>query len=199
MASPKNESADQPEENKSTEKAEPIKDKTQASSTGKDLAQESNGKLQGNLFLKNKSKFENAETANRKWYLIDAKNQNLGRLSAEIVRILRGKRKPSYTPNVDVGDFVIVINAKEITFKGKNKAKQTVYRRYTGYPGGLRSESLGDLLERIPEKVIYNTVKGMMPRTKLGNAQLTKLKIYEGVEHPHKAQNPVFLQAVPTI
>lgn len=149
--------------------------------------------------LSNKSSFKNAKTVDRKWHLIDAKDQNLGRLSTEIARILRGKRKPSYTPNVDAGDFVVVINAKDISFKGKNKGEQTVYRRYTGYPGGLRSESLNELLKRIPERVIYNTVKGMMPKTKLGNAQLTKLKIYAGSEHPHQAQKPVTLSSIPTV
>jgi len=150
--------------------------------------------------ISNKTVFANEKTAQRNWYLIDAKGKNLGRLCVEIVRILRGKRKPNYTPNIDCGDFVVVINASEVTFTGKNKADQTLYHRYTGFPGGLRVESLGQLLKRIPERVIHNIVKKMMPKeSTMAKAQLTKLKVYAGAEHPHAAQKPILLQSIPSI
>jgi large subunit ribosomal protein L13 len=150
--------------------------------------------------INNKTKFVNAQTAKRDWYLIDAKGKNLGRLCCEIARILRGKRKPDYTPHWDNGDFVIITNAKDIVYTGKRKGKQTIYRRYTGYPGGLREEPLEDLLKRRPEKVIFKVVKGMMPKnTTLGDAQMTKLKIYAGAEHPHSAQNPTLIENIPAI
>jgi large subunit ribosomal protein L13 len=148
----------------------------------------------------NKTIFANALTTDRKWYLIDAKDKNLGRLAVEIAKILRGKRKASYTPNVDTGDFVVVINAKHVTFTGKNKAEQTKYYRYTGHPGGLRIESLGELLKRIPERVIFNTVKGMLPKeSTLARAQLKKLKIYADDKHPHAAQQPTIISEIPLI
>lgn len=148
----------------------------------------------------NRTSFVNAQTAKRNWYLIDAKDKNLGRLCIEIVRILRGKRKANFTPNADNGDFVVVVNADKVTFTGKNKADQTLYHRYTGFPGGLRVESLGQLLKRIPERVIHNIVRKMMPKeSTLSTAQLTKLKVYAGSEHPHSAQKPVLLETIPAI
>lgn len=148
----------------------------------------------------NKTLFLNAKTAERKWYLIDAKGKNLGRLATEIARILRGKRKASYTPHADSGDFVIVINAKYIVYTGKNKGAQTKYHRYTGHPGGLRVETLEQLLKRIPERVLYKTVKGMLPKeSTLARAQLTKLKVYAGSEHPHAAQQPILISEIPLI
>ncbi len=148
----------------------------------------------------NKTIFLNAKTAERKWYLIDAKGKNLGRLATEIARILRGKRKASYTPHADSGDFVVVINAKYVTYTGKNKGAQTKYHRYTGHPGGLRVESLEQLLKRIPEKVLYKTVKGMLPKeSTLARAQLTKLKVYAGPVHPHSAQQPIVISEIPLI
>lgn len=148
----------------------------------------------------NRTIFLNAQTADRKWYLIDAKDKTLGRLSVEIAKILRGKRKASYTPNTDSGDFVVVINARHITFTGKNKADQTRYHRYTGYPGGLRVESLGQLLKRIPERVLFKTVKGMLPKeSTLARAQLLKLKIYPDAQHPHAAQQPIIIKDIPLI
>ena len=129
------------------------------------------------------------ETRNREWVVIDAEGQTLGRLSTLIADTLRGKNKPEYTPHIDTGDFVVVINAEKITVTG-NKLTEKVYYRHTGYPGGLRSRTLEEQLDRRPEEVIRTAVKGMIPRTRLGRAQLRKLKVYAGAEHPHKAQNP---------
>src|ERR671920_384245 len=125
----------------------------------------------------------------RKWYVIDAEGKTLGRLASEIARVLRGKNKPQYTPHVDVGDFVIVVNADRVVVTGK-KAEQKVYRRHSGYPGGLREMSYEVMLERKPTEILRRAVKGMMPRTRLGRQQLKKLKIYAGPEHPHEAQAP---------
>jgi large subunit ribosomal protein L13 len=148
----------------------------------------------------NKTKFINENTAKRNWILIDAKDQTLGRLCGEIARILRGKRKSTFTPHADSGDFVVVINAKEIKYSGRKKGEQTAYYRYTGYPGGLRKETLAQLLKRIPERVIYNVVKGMLPKeSTLSSKQLTKLKIYAGPKHPHAAQKPIQLETIPAV
>jgi large subunit ribosomal protein L13 len=133
------------------------------------------------------------ETRNREWVIVDADGQTLGRLSTLIADTLRGKNKPEYTPHIDTGDFVVVINAEKIKVTG-NKLTEKVYYRHTGYPGGLRSRTLEEQLERRPEEVIRSAVKGMIPRTKLGRAQLRKLKVYAGTEHPHKAQNPRVLE-----
>ena len=129
------------------------------------------------------------ETRNREWVIVDAEGQTLGRLATQIANALRGKNKPEYTPHIDTGDFVVVINAEKITVTGK-KLTEKIYYRHTGYPGGLRSRTLEEQLERRPEEVIRSAVKGMIPRTRLGRAQLRKLKVYAGTEHPHKAQNP---------
>jgi len=123
------------------------------------------------------------------WYIIDASGQTLGRLATQIADTLRGKRKPEYTPHCDVGDFVIVVNAEKVSVTG-NKRQAKRYWRHSGYPGGLRSRTLDDMLERRPEEVIRSAVKGMLPRTRLGRAQLRKLKVYAGPEHPHAAQKP---------
>jgi large subunit ribosomal protein L13 len=125
----------------------------------------------------------------RKWHLIDAEGQTLGRLATEIARLLRGKNKPQYTPHVDTGDFVVVVNAEKVVVTGK-KAEQKVYRRHTGYPGGLKETSYEVMLERKPTEILRKAVKGMMPRTRLGRQQFRKLKIYAGPEHPHEAQAP---------
>ncbi|HEV3477424.1 MAG TPA: 50S ribosomal protein L13 [Rubrobacteraceae bacterium] len=125
----------------------------------------------------------------RKWYVIDAEGKTLGRLAAEIARILRGKNKPQYTPHVDVGDFVVVVNAEKVIITGK-KAEQKVYRRHSGYPGGMKETSYARMLERRPEEIVRKAVYGMMPKTRLARQQLRKLKIYAGPEHPHAAQNP---------
>src|SRR2546421_8829241 len=125
----------------------------------------------------------------RNWLVVDASGQTLGRLATQIADTLRGKRKPEYTPHCDVGDFVIVVNAEKITVTG-NKRQAKRYYRHSGYPGGLRYRTLNDMLERRPEEVIRSAVKGMLPRTRLGRAQLGKLKVYAGPDHPHAAQKP---------
>lgn len=129
------------------------------------------------------------EEVERKWYVVDAEGQVAGRLFSRIAHILRGKHKPSFTSHVDCGDFIIVINADKIRFTGK-KLDQKEYIRYTGYPGGQRRETARILLDRRPEAVIENGVKGMLPKTKLGRAMIKKLFVYAGSEHPHQAQKP---------
>ncbi len=129
----------------------------------------------------------------RQWYVVDAEGQTLGRLATRIADTLRGKRKPSFTPHVDTGDFVIVVNAEKIVVTG-NKLQQKLYYRHSGYPGGLRSRPLAVELERRPTEVIRKAVRGMLPRNRLGRAQLLKLKVYAGPEHPHEAQQPLPLQ-----
>ncbi len=125
----------------------------------------------------------------RRWYVVDAEGQTLGRLATQIAETLRGKRKPQYTPHVDTGDFVVVVNAEKIAVTG-NKLDDKLYYRHSGYPGGLRSRTLREQLERRPTDVIRKAVKGMLPRNRLSRAQLTKLKVYAGPEHPHTAQAP---------
>jgi large subunit ribosomal protein L13 len=125
----------------------------------------------------------------RRWYLVDADGKTLGRLATRIADTLRGKDKPQYTPHVDTGDFVVVVNAEKIAVTG-NKLDDKRYYRHSGYPGGIRSRTLRDELERRPTEVIRKAVKGMLPRSKLGRTQLTKLKVYAGPEHPHEAQSP---------
>jgi large subunit ribosomal protein L13 len=125
----------------------------------------------------------------REWYLVDAEGKTLGRLATQIADTLRGKRKPQYTPHVDTGDFVIVVNAEKIQVTG-NKLDQKRYYRHSGYPGGLRSRTLREQLDRRPTEVLRVAVKGMLPKNRLARQQITKLKIYAGPEHPHEAQNP---------
>jgi large subunit ribosomal protein L13 len=125
----------------------------------------------------------------REWYLVDAEGKTLGRLATQIADTLRGKQKPQYTPHVDTGDFVIVVNAEKIQVTG-NKLDQKRYYRHSGYPGGLRSRTLREQLERRPTEVLRVAVKGMLPKNRLARQQITKLKIYAGPEHPHEAQNP---------
>ncbi len=126
----------------------------------------------------------------RKWYLIDAQDATLGRLAVEAANILRGKNKPQYTPNVDTGDFVIVINADKVTVSGK-KETDKLYRSHSGYPGGFKEISFKALMEKAPEKAIEKAVKGMLPHNTLGDAQFQKLKVYAGANHPHAAQKPI--------
>jgi large subunit ribosomal protein L13 len=133
--------------------------------------------------------FATAENRQRDWVVVDAEGQNLGRLATRIADALRGKRKPEYTPHVDTGDFVVVVNAEKVVVTG-NKLEQKLYYRHSGYPGGLRTRTLGEMLERRPEEVLRKAVKGMLPRNKLARAQLRKLKVYAGPEHPHTAQRP---------
>jgi large subunit ribosomal protein L13 len=125
----------------------------------------------------------------REWLLVDATDLTLGRLASEIAQILKGKRKPQYTPHVDTGDFVIVVNASKIKVTG-NKLEDKEYFRHTGHPGGLKSETLGNLLARDPRRVVEKAVKGMLPKNTLGRAMGMKLKVYAGAEHPHQAQKP---------
>jgi large subunit ribosomal protein L13 len=129
------------------------------------------------------------ENRERNWLLVDAEGKTLGRLATQIADALRGKRKPEYTPHVDTGDFVVVVNAEKIHVTGDKRAQKRYYR-HSGYPGGLRSRTLNDMLERRPEEVIRRAVKGMLPRNRLGRKQITKLKVYAGPDHPHAAQQP---------
>ncbi len=125
----------------------------------------------------------------RRWYVVDAEGQTLGRLATRIANTLRGKHKAQYTPHVDTGDFVVVVNAEKIAVTGK-KLDEKLYHRHSGYPGGLRTRTLREQLDRRPTEVLRKAVKGMLPRNRLSRAQLTKLKIYAGPEHPHEAQDP---------
>lgn len=128
-------------------------------------------------------------TIERNWYLVDASDQRLGRLATRIADTLRGKTKPQYTPHIDTGDFVVVVNAGRIAVTGR-KMENKIYYRHSGYPGGLKERTLAEMLDKRPEEVIRLAVKGMMPKNRLARAQLKKLKIYAGPEHPHEAQQP---------
>ncbi|MDZ7290655.1 MAG: 50S ribosomal protein L13 [candidate division KSB1 bacterium] len=125
----------------------------------------------------------------RKWYVVDASGLVLGRLASQIATVLRGKHKPHFTPHMDVGDFVVVINAEKVILTGK-KADIKIYSHYTGYPGGLRQEVFSDLQRRRPERIVEYAVWGMLPHTRLGKKQFKKLKVYRGQQHPHAAQKP---------
>jgi large subunit ribosomal protein L13 len=129
----------------------------------------------------------------RQWYVVDAEAKTLGRLATQIADVLRGKGKPAYTPHIDTGDFVIVVNAEKVHVTGQ-KLDQKIYYRHSGYPGGLHERTLREQLARRPEEVLRKAVKGMLPKNKLASAQLRKLKIYAGPNHPHAAQNPEPLQ-----
>lgn len=133
-----------------------------------------------------------SETVQRDWYLVDASGKTLGRFAAELASRLRGKHKPVYTPHVDTGDYLIVVNAEKITVTG-NKLNDKLYHRFTGYIGNLKTENLAQALERHPERVIEIAVKGMLPKNPLGRAMYKKLKVYKGAEHPHAAQQPQVL------
>ncbi|MBZ4688525.1 MAG: large subunit ribosomal protein [Clostridia bacterium] len=126
---------------------------------------------------------------NRKWYIVDAEGKTLGRLATSIATILKGKHKPEYTPHVDTGDYVIVVNCEKVCLTGK-KLDNKMYYRHTGYPGGLKSMDYRTLLEKKPEMAIFKAVKGMLPHNKLGRKMIKKLKVYKGSEHPHAAQKP---------
>lgn len=134
----------------------------------------------------------------RKWYVVDATGHRLGRLASQIASILRGKNKPTFTPHLDTGDFVIVINAEKVTVTGK-KRNQKLYRRNSGRPGGLKTETFSQLQARLPERIIEHAVKGMLPKNSLGRQIFTKLKVYSGPNHPHQAQKPqeLKLQTIP--
>jgi large subunit ribosomal protein L13 len=129
------------------------------------------------------------QDVDQKWYVVDAAGKTLGRLATEVATLLRGKHKPTYTPHIDTGDFVIVINSSQITLTGK-KLEQKKYYRHSGFPGGLKSISAGELRATRPERMIESAVKGMLPKGPLGRSQLKKLKVYASAEHPHEAQQP---------
>ncbi len=125
----------------------------------------------------------------RKWHVIDADGMIVGRLATRIAMILRGKNKPIFTPHVDTGDFVIIVNADKVRFTG-NKLEKKTYYRHSGYPGGIKQETAGDIMKKSPERILMSAVRGMLPKNRIGRQQLKKLKVYSGAEHPHKAQNP---------
>lgn len=133
--------------------------------------------------------FAKANTVERKWYIIDAAGLPLGRLATEAARILRGKHKPTFTPHVDTGDHVIIINAEKVVLTGK-KLDQKMYRRHSGYPGGLKETPYRNLLAKMPERAVEHAVKGMLPHNRLGAQMYRKLKVYRGENHPHQAQKP---------
>lgn len=131
-----------------------------------------------------------SETVERNWYIVDAEGQTLGRLASELASRLRGKHKPEFTPNVDTGDYFVVINADKVSVKGNNKPKDKMYYRHSGYPGGLKQTSFEDMMKQSPCKVIEIAVKGMLPKNPLGREMFRKLKVYAGTAHPHAAQQP---------
>ncbi|MBD3649158.1 MAG: 50S ribosomal protein L13 [Pseudomonadales bacterium] len=134
----------------------------------------------------------NKETVKRNWYVVDATDKTLGRMASEIAKRLRGKHKAEFTPHVDTGDYVVVINAEKVNVTGKTRTDK-VYYHHTGYPGGIKSRNFEDMIEKAPERVIEAAVKGMMPKNRLSRAMLGKLKVYSGSEHPHTAQQPELL------
>ncbi len=135
------------------------------------------------------TKHANAATVQRQWHVVDGTNQTVGRMCAKIAAMLRGKHKASYTPHVDTGDYIIVINCEKVVFTG-NKREQKLYDTFSGYPGGRKEETAESLLKRRPEVVIERAVKGMLPKNRLGRQMYKKLFVYAGAEHPHKAQQP---------
>jgi len=144
----------------------------------------------------NKTSLPSTDTLERQWYLVDAENQTLGRLASEVASVLRGKNKPTFTPHLDTGDFVIVINADKIRVSG-NKPTQKLYRRHSGRPGGMKTETFAHLQARIPERIVENAIQGMLPHNALGRQLFRKLKVYKGSEHPHAAQQPQVLALDP--
>ena len=140
-----------------------------------------------------KTYMANAQTVERKWYVVDANGMPFGRLASQVAAILRGKNKPTFTPNVDTGDYVIVINAEKVAVTGK-KLDQKVYSHHTGYIGGLKQVTLKKMLETKPENVITHAVKGMLPKNALGRSMMKKLRVYAGPEHEHQAQKPEVLE-----
>lgn len=137
----------------------------------------------------NKTYVPTKDSLDHKWYVIDAADQRLGRLATEVAMYLRGKHKPTYTPSMDTGDFVIVINADKIAVTGK-KRTQKIYRRHSGRPGGMKTETFAKLQARLPERIVEEAIRGMLPHTSLGRQLFTKLKVYAGPNHPHAAQKP---------
>ncbi|MGL6134374.1 MAG: 50S ribosomal protein L13 [Prochlorococcaceae cyanobacterium] len=144
----------------------------------------------------NKTPVPSIDSLDRQWYLVDAADQTLGRLASEVASVLRGKTKPCYTPHLDTGDFVVIINAERIRVSG-NKPTQKLYRRHSGRPGGMKTETFAHLQARIPERIVEKAVKGMRPHNTLGRQLFRKLKVYKGSDHPHAAQNPQVLALDP--
>jgi large subunit ribosomal protein L13 len=144
----------------------------------------------------NKTVVPSIESLERHWYVVDAENKCLGRLASEVAQVLRGKNKPTYTPHLDAGDFVIVINAEKVRVTG-NKSSVKVYRRHSGRPGGMKVETFSALQARIPERIVENAIKGMLPHNALGRQLFRKLKVYKGADHPHAAQLPQILELNP--
>ncbi|MDC2963972.1 50S ribosomal protein L13 [Gammaproteobacteria bacterium] len=140
-----------------------------------------------------KTQSVNKESVLHDWYLVDADGKTLGRLSTQIANRLRGKHKPEFTPHVDTGDYIVVVNADKIRVTGK-KETDKLYYHHTGFPGGIKSMALGKMREKSPEKILENAIKGMMPKNRLGRAMVSKLKVYAGSSHPHSAQQPVALE-----
>lgn len=140
----------------------------------------------------NKTINPSIDSINRQWHLVDAENQTLGRLATEVAAVLRGKNKPYFTPHLDTGDFVVIVNAEKIQVTGR-KGNQKLYRRHSGRPGGMKVETFNALQERIPERIVEKAIKGMLPHNALGRQLFRKLKVYKGSEHPHAAQNPKVL------
>ncbi|MBH8576485.1 50S ribosomal protein L13 [Nostocaceae cyanobacterium CENA369] len=140
------------------------------------------------------------ESLEREWYVVDATDQRLGRLASEVAQILRGKKKAEYTPHLDTGDFVIVVNAEKVAVTGK-KRTQKVYHRHSGRPGGMKTETFAKLQQRLPERIVEHAVKGMLPKNSLGKHLFTKLKVYAGPTHPHTAQKPkeLILNTIPGV
>ena len=136
-----------------------------------------------------KTYYPKAGDITREWYMADANGQILGRFATKVANVLMGKHKPAYTPGVDMGDFVVVVNCERVVVTG-NKLEEKIYYRYSGYPGGLKETKLRDLLDKHPDRVIKSAVKGMLPKNKLGRRYLKKLKVYAGPDHPHEAQSP---------
>ena len=141
----------------------------------------------------NKTSIPQIDSIERQWYLVDAENQTLGRLATEVAAVLRGKNNPNFTPHLDTGDFVVVVNADKIRVTG-NKSTQKLYRRHSGRPGGMKTETFEALQERIPERIVEKAIKGMLPHNALGRQMYRKLKVYKGSEHPHSAQKPQTLE-----
>ncbi len=144
----------------------------------------------------NKTSVPSIDSIDRQWYLVDAENQTLGRLATEVASVLRGKNKASYTPHLDTGDFVVVVNADKVRVSG-SKPQQKLYRRHSGRPGGMKVETFAHLQERLPERIVEKAIKGMLPHNALGRQMFRKLKVYKGADHPHSAQQPQPLQLDP--
>ena len=145
----------------------------------------------------NKTTIPSIDLSSRQWHLVDAENQTLGRLATEVASVLRGKNKPEFTPHLDTGDFVVVVNAEKIRVTGK-KAQQKLYRRHSGRPGGMKVETFAALQNRLPERIVEKAIKGMLPHNALGRQLFRKLKVYSGSDHPHAAQNPQSLKLDPS-